>query len=228
MNRSSVVGWALTALGVFLAAFVAMWIVDASVPHAYNLTHPQIWLGAAILGALALAGIAWDRQAETKTVLQGVAAGALGAAVAIGALYLFAFANLGFGGYSPQLTASVPVNGTWDNRTALGAFQAQELDTRNTGWGAITGTGSPEGRFELYASASSNTGTNDSTPGTIDLRVSYGPQSWLESNEAAGAWIEENRDRIEQRFASFLDAFLAETGWEQAGDVTWRNSTAVG
>lgn len=88
-------GWALTATGLFVGAFVVMWIVDASLPQASNLIDPVLWIGATVLGALGLVGVAWYRDAEVRQVLKGVLAG-LGAFVAVlAALYLVVLAGMG-------------------------------------------------------------------------------------------------------------------------------------
>lgn len=88
-------GWALSAVGAYVAGFVAMWIVDASVPHAYNLIDPVLWIGAVVLGSLGLAGLARYRDAEARPVLQGVLAGLAGFVVVLLVLYLVVFAGMG-------------------------------------------------------------------------------------------------------------------------------------
>lgn len=81
-------GWALTSIGLLMAGFVAMWIVDASMPQAYNLSDPQIWLGAVLLGGAGLGALASYRDAESRSVLLGVGLGALGFALVLVGFYL--------------------------------------------------------------------------------------------------------------------------------------------
>lgn len=81
-------GWSLTALGLLVGGFVAMWIVDASLPTAYNLNDPQIWLGAVLLAGAGLGALAWHRDAQGRSVLLGVGLGVLGFAVVLVGFYL--------------------------------------------------------------------------------------------------------------------------------------------
>lgn len=87
--------WAAMAGGVFFAAFVLMWMVDASLPPRANLVDPVLWLGALILGVLGLTGLARHRGADTRTVVRGVLVGLLGFVVLLLALYLVVFAGMG-------------------------------------------------------------------------------------------------------------------------------------
>lgn len=81
--------WALASLGLFTAGFVAMWILDASLPAAANLTDPQLWAGALALGGLGLAAAAWSRSATPRSILAGAGIGALGFGLLLAGFYGF-------------------------------------------------------------------------------------------------------------------------------------------
>lgn len=128
--------WTGLAVSLFLAAFLAAWILDASLPASHNLTDPQLWLLAASLGAGGLALAATRSDAERRTVLLGGLAGMLLTALVVAALYGF-LGSVGYGGptvhverSSQQPVATVDPQQAYEEVPAL-AEALDELVTSN-------------------------------------------------------------------------------------------------
>ncbi len=186
-----------------------------------------LWAGgalAALLGGLALYQA---RKVEPTKLAIGAGLGAVAFLVALLGIQLFVAANMG-GGYTAHVSAEAPLNGTWDNRTAEAALVAQGLDPETSAWGPVRAHAEPGdgARFSVYVVRQPVGPQAGEEPGDIRLEVTYFSPS-METSQEAARWAEEHRPELETRFQHLLERFLEETGWEQAGNVTWTSATSV-
>lgn len=189
---------------------------------------PEIILVLAVVVTLAAAvGLAWvggqRNLPDLGLVLLVTAAGFGLAWVGFQGLFL-----LGGGcGYTPDLSAQTGLEGTWDEQTAREGLRSQGLTVEEPRGGSLAAstTLDEDTTFRVYVSENHRQ-TNTSNP-DMRLSASFWPEESFESSGAAQNWTREEREGLEQRFASFLAGFEDDTGWEKQGNVTWDEGIMV-
>ncbi len=220
----------LTAAALGVGIFVVLLLGDTLLAPLLPRINPDAYLWVAGILAAGAGGLAIGRRAKAISAqrLLGAGLGVAGFLVALVGVQLVLAASMG-GAYDPALEAEVPINGTWDAQAAVSALEAQGYEAEATTWGAVVvHTTLDDGtRFGVYVVQPDAGPDEEAPPGEIRLQASYRPADRLDTSAEARQWPGEDRTRLEDHLEAFLEGFLASSGWQQAGEVTWEKSLAV-
>lgn len=181
----------------------------------------QLWIGgilAALVGSLAYAGLGATR---AEHLLLGAGWGLGGFLVLlVAAMAALALSNPGAAYYGGWQVSS-RFDEAWNDTRASEALQAQGFNvTRSDSTGLYATLTDSDGdvRVRVDAAPPIRGGGN----ATFSLEVEYTHDGdAVDSIEEARAEARQARPSLEERFAAFLEAFEADTGWTHLGDPAW-------
>lgn len=224
-RRWSLLGLALVLGAAGFALAIGLDEIDGSSSWPGG---PEIVLVLAVALTLAAAvGLAW---VAGQRSLPNLGLVVLATAAGFGLAWLGFQALIGIGGgcgYTPELRAETGLAGAWDAQTAREGLESQGLAVGEPRARSLTGSTTLDGgtTFRVYVSQHHRQ-TNASHP-DVRLTATFWPEESRETSDAAQNWTIEERDRLEQRFETFLAGFEEDTGWEQQGNATWGEGTIV-
>lgn len=189
---------------------------------------PEIVVVIAAAAALAAAvGLAWAggrRSLPGLGVVLLVTAGGFGLGwLGFQGLYLVG----GGCGYTPDLSARVGLEGTWDEQSAREGLRSQGLTLEEPRGGRRSASTTLDDGTTFRVSVSEHRRQANASEPDIRLSASFWSEEGFASPQDADNWTREERERLEGRFQTFLSGFEDETGWEKQGNVTWAENTIV-